>query len=827
MAKSLPLTPNAKQKGRASVAFSESELPPVVDIDDVLSNLYSNQVYDYLRVRSNTQLMAFLSTQSPSETCQFSDNVIKINRRGKKQPRQIVITNKALYNFKERNYKECQRKINISSLRRLVLSLSSDEFVFKVKGEYDYRFIIKHRTEALQLLARFYEQTQAAKIPIRLSEEEDLKMHVVTKQGKKQTELRLSKGEGSKRGTPASQLRSSADRGTAAESESGKKKLDVPRKQINMTPEDWMCKKKGSTKKWDRKYLMLRGGFIEYYTPKIKGNVPLGKGVDVKVDEKVDSVLQSLLSAKGLATGDKLPSKKVLSLLGIKTDFMRFKVEIISKTRKKALMIAAESKETLDAWITAFKNPQKEETQHKEGWLMVKEQNSWLRRYFVLVKKKGEEARCWMYEMVLKDKIDLRGGVSGHSSKVSPTEPKTRHEFASIESHSRFAYRWNISDSSRIFYMAADTPEVMNAWIEAVNAANREYTKPGYESVSEDNPNDLLPEEVREAIEQEAPTGQVTFVFTDVQSSTSLWEKVPDAMDICLEMHDKILRGLLIKFKGYEVKTEGDAFMVAFFTVLDAVLWCLSCQEELVQADWLPEFLKHPAGIREVATDEDGQEVVVWNGMRIRMGIHTGRPNCRRNPVTGRMDYFGPVVNMSARISDAGHGGQVVISHDVLEVVEKEVEEKKNEIFQQMRTEVRDEGFHRLKGIAEELRLYSIHSRLLARRQFPPLRSLSPDEINANEEDDEESDEDMMSEVDDDDDGESHFQSIADQGSSVSLLSQVHEVVSASGTPADLQRVSQGHARAMSSSPVKAKQHQPRELSFDAGDAGVSEDNPL
>jgi class 3 adenylate cyclase len=91
---------------------------------------------------------------------------------------------------------------------------------------------------------------------------------------------------------------------------------------------------------------------------------------------------------------------------------------------------------------------------------------------------------------------------------------------------------------------------------------------------------------------------------------------------------------LLTIFKGYEVKTEGDAFMVTFFNPLDAVRWCLACQQALLENVWPDDLLAQPSGKQEVKHGK-----MVFNGMRIRMGIHVGQPACRRNPITGRMDY--------------------------------------------------------------------------------------------------------------------------------------------------------------------------------------------
>jgi len=222
---------------------------------------------------------------------------------------------------------------------------------------------------------------------------------------------------------------------------------------------------------------------------------------------------------------------------------------------------------------------------------------------------------------------------------------------------------------------------------------------------------------------EEAPTGQVTFVFTDVQSSTTLWEKVPDAMDLSLEQHDRVLRILLKKFRGYEVKTEGDAFMVAFFTALEAILWCLACQEALVLCSWPEPFLKLSAASVVDVKDDKGAAVRVFNGIRVRMGIHTGHPNCRRNPVTGRMDYFGPVVNRSARVSDTAHGGQVVCTQEVFDMLTDDKVKKNDERFKDNHWPlVTDMGSHKLYGIKEPVKIFQVLPRVLRLRSFPPLR---------------------------------------------------------------------------------------------------------
>lgn len=165
--------------------------------------------------------------------------------------------------------------------------------------------------------------------------------------------------------------------------------------------------------------------------------------------------------------------------------------------------------------------------------------------------------------------------------------------------------------------------------------------------------------------EVQPPTGEVALVFTDIKNSTSLWETNP-GMQTAMRMHNSLLRRQLRIIGGYEVKTEGDAFMVSFPNVTSAMLWCFTCQLQLLNEDWPREILECVDG-REV---RDSAGELVARGLSVRMGIHVGVPVWERDPITRRMDYFGPMVNKSARVSAVADGGQIMVSSDVMKQVD-------------------------------------------------------------------------------------------------------------------------------------------------------------
>ena len=170
--------------------------------------------------------------------------------------------------------------------------------------------------------------------------------------------------------------------------------------------------------------------------------------------------------------------------------------------------------------------------------------------------------------------------------------------------------------------------------------------------------------------EVDAPTGEVTLVFTDIKNSTVLWETYAGPMQSGIKMHNEVMRRHLRLIGGYEVKTEGDAFMVAFPTVTSALLWAFTIQSQLLEVQWPQEILNSVHGAE--MQDADGN--VIFRGLSVRMGIHWGRPVCEIDPVTKRMDYFGPMVNRAARIEGVADGGQICVSSDFISEVQRMLE---------------------------------------------------------------------------------------------------------------------------------------------------------
>ena len=191
--------------------------------------------------------------------------------------------------------------------------------------------------------------------------------------------------------------------------------------------------------------------------------------------------------------------------------------------------------------------------------------------------------------------------------------------------------------------------------------------------------------EVRQA--PDLPTGTVTFLLTDVEGSTRLWEANANTMGQTLAAHDRIIadavtghRGSLLKQKG-----EGDSTFSVFARASDAAAAAIACQRAMASMAW-PE----------------GSE------LRVRIAVHTGEAELRDG------DYYGPTVNRTARLRATAHGGQIVLSQAAADLVRDKLP---NGI------DLNDLGVHRLPDLGRPETVFGlVHPELPS--TFPPLRSI-------------------------------------------------------------------------------------------------------
>ncbi|HMB18875.1 MAG TPA: adenylate/guanylate cyclase domain-containing protein, partial [Gaiellaceae bacterium] len=178
----------------------------------------------------------------------------------------------------------------------------------------------------------------------------------------------------------------------------------------------------------------------------------------------------------------------------------------------------------------------------------------------------------------------------------------------------------------------------------------------------------------------------LTFVFTDLESSTRLWERFPEAMKAAMERHDAILRDAVENSDGRVVKIMGDGLMAVFSSATDGVEACLEAQRALGDEAW-----------RETGP------------LRVRIGMHVGQALTREG------DFFGPPVNRAARIMAAAHGGQVLLSELAAALTEPRLPAEAG---------LRDLGEHRLKDLFQPEHIFQLVHPSLA-SDFPPLATLS------------------------------------------------------------------------------------------------------
>jgi len=182
------------------------------------------------------------------------------------------------------------------------------------------------------------------------------------------------------------------------------------------------------------------------------------------------------------------------------------------------------------------------------------------------------------------------------------------------------------------------------------------------------------------------PAGTVTLLFTDIEGSTRLLQRLGDRYTGVLAECRQLLRDVFQRWQGHEVDTQGDAFFAVFARATDAVSAAVAAQRSLAAHSW-------PEGVE----------------IHVRMGLHTGEPSLAAE------GYVGVAVHHAARIMSASHGGQVLLSQTTRDLVVYDLPGG---------VSLRDMGEQRLKDLQRSGHLFQLVITGLP-AAFPPLRALS------------------------------------------------------------------------------------------------------
>jgi len=184
------------------------------------------------------------------------------------------------------------------------------------------------------------------------------------------------------------------------------------------------------------------------------------------------------------------------------------------------------------------------------------------------------------------------------------------------------------------------------------------------------------------------PSGTVTFLFTDIEGSTKLAQEHPDEMPALLARHNQILDDAISAHNGLVLNIVGDSYSAAFHNADDALKAALNAQLALHKETWSPAPIK------------------------VRMGIHTGAAKLKEK--TDKAEYEGyATIALAQRVMSAGHGGQILISQTVFDILLNNLPEN---------TKLTDMGEHNLKDVLQPQRLYQLNAPDLL-SEFPPLKT--------------------------------------------------------------------------------------------------------
>jgi predicted ATPase/class 3 adenylate cyclase len=183
------------------------------------------------------------------------------------------------------------------------------------------------------------------------------------------------------------------------------------------------------------------------------------------------------------------------------------------------------------------------------------------------------------------------------------------------------------------------------------------------------------------------PSGTVTFLFTDLEGSTKLWEQYPGEMKLALTRHDELVRHAIESQAGRIIKNTGDGFHAVFDTGVNGVKAALAAQRALFSTNW-DEIKPH--------------------SLRVRMGLHTGEAQERSG------DFYGPALNRAARLMSVAHGGQTLLSTTTADLVRDQLPES---------AALKDLGEHRLRDLVRSEHVFQLVDPAIP-SEFPPIRSV-------------------------------------------------------------------------------------------------------
>jgi len=208
-------------------------------------------------------------------------------------------------------------------------------------------------------------------------------------------------------------------------------------------------------------------------------------------------------------------------------------------------------------------------------------------------------------------------------------------------------------------------------------------------------------------------------MFTDIEKSTLLWSTNAAAMSELIDRHTAIIRSLIARHRAFEVKTIGDSFMVAAREPQAMARLAVDIQLALHREAWSQRVLELLSQVfpRQAYSETPGSPRDCWHGPRVRMGVH--HVTCdsgvvvELDHVSGSYDYFGPPINIAARVESLACGGQILLSSAFTEACPS--------VLWDPSVAVHSLGFVVVRGVPTPVEVYELMPVGLTSRKFPPL----------------------------------------------------------------------------------------------------------